>query len=76
MKWRNINELPKQWEWLILLCENGRIIFYGEWNGDEFTVWDDENEIWSAPKDETVIAWMPQKEVETYLKELNQFQPE
>ena len=75
MKWHNINEPPKQWEQIILLCDSGRIIFYGEFNGEDFTVWDDENGIWKSPEDETVVAWMPQKEVEEYLKELNNFRP-
>ena len=75
MKWHNINEPPKQWERIVLLCESGRIIFYGEFDGEDFTVWDNEFEIWSAPKDETIIAWMPQREVEEYLKELIHFRP-
>ena len=75
MKWHNINEPPKQWEQIILLCDSGRIIFYGEFNGEDFTVWDDENGIWKSPEDETVVAWMTKKEVEEYLKELNNFRP-
>lgn len=73
MKWHSPNEYPEKWENIIVLCENNKIYFNAEFDGDEFTIWDAENNIWH--KTEPVVAWMPQKEVEAYLTELNHFRP-
>lgn len=67
MKWRSINEHPRKYESIVLLCESNRVFFYGEYDGESFNVWNDEDGIWTKPSGETVVGWMPQKEVEEYL---------
>ena len=70
MKWNIANNHPEEYKTIVLLCENGKIYFDGMLIGDEYEVWDDENEINDPPK-EKVIGWMYQSELENFLLGLN-----
>lgn len=74
MEWHK-SEHPQDWLGLVLLCESGKILFNGQYDGDEFVVWDDENGLWRPPKNEIVVGWILQKEVEEYLEEHIHFLP-
>lgn len=67
MKWHNPNECPEKWKNIVVLCENNKIYFNAEFDGDEFTIWDAENGIWN--KIDPVLAWMMQDEIEEFLWE-------
>ena len=65
MKWHDVNEHPKAYECLVLLFD-GHIEFDGDFDGENFRTWNNDNQMWSK-RSIGLVGWMYQSEVEDYL---------
>lgn len=75
MKWNKAHEIPAldRRNWLVLLFEDGRIQYNAAYDGEDFTLWDDENGVWSSAEKivgRKMVGWMYQSEVNAYLRGL------
>ena len=66
MRWNRADKVPNMCSTLVLLCEDGTILFYGEHDGENYVVWSDDIEIW-IPTEKPIIGWMYQAEVRKHL---------
>lgn len=75
MKWNKVHEIPAldRRNWLVLLFEDGHIQYNAAHDGEDFTLWDDENGFWASAEKvvgRKMVGWMYQSEVDAYLRGL------